>query len=770
VQSHAKVGYRQTIHSKEKPDLERGRAFLFENTDMAVDPKDTHIEAVCAASDAGQGLAMLQAIDDETALADVARNARLWEVRLAAVQRVTDSALLERIAEATKHRDDRVYRYCQELLRARRRDVARVTQAAQLAAGFRGLIETTPEARSQAAGTLRELERALAELRTEGEVPQEVIDLAATAREGVDAAVHALRELGAAAALAEALRAEIEDAAPQADVAALRERLAALAGAFPEWLAGNPTAAALASSLERARERLDEIAPPPVPAPQKEKKKRKAASPRSDDILGLVGKLEGHLEAGQLAQALEIEKRIAAGATPAPLPVSLERRLKRNLAQLAQMRDWAKWGDDQGREHLIQDAEALLAEQADMEALAASVRTLRERWKKRDAERPASKAQWERFDAILTRAFRPVLDFRARRAAEEKAASEARAALCDELEAWLAGPEGAAAPIREADAKRSEFVRRLRALPAAKPDAERKSRKRLDRIFKALDARRDAVRGAETARREELIARAEALKDAPAGDSIKAAIALQKAWKETGGVHLGRKEEQALWARFHAATNAVFARRDEQRSKQDEERAKQDAARRQRDEQRQAERRALEQKNDAHRGRFERLAARSSLIEKLEAAAAGGGVPEQLATEVAEAWKALPPLGMDGEKALQARLAAAPKAGTAQLEKGHAEREHMLLDLEVALGIPSPESFATQRRERQLKALQERFKSRRDAPEEAPEATIARWYSIAARADATQAGRMTAIVRALTMSALQESAPRERRHRRRNLP
>src|SRR4029077_10556417 len=131
-------------------------------------------EAICAATDAEQGLAMLQVLDDETALADVACNAKLWGVRLAAVQRVTDSALLERIAEATKHRDDRVYRYSYDLLRQRRRDVARVTQAAQLAAGFRGLIESQPGTASLATGQIRELEKTLAELRTEGEVPQEL--------------------------------------------------------------------------------------------------------------------------------------------------------------------------------------------------------------------------------------------------------------------------------------------------------------------------------------------------------------------------------------------------------------------------------------------------------------------------------------------------------------------------------------------------------------------------------------------------------------------
>jgi hypothetical protein len=422
------------------------------------------------------------------------------------------------------------------------------------------------------------------------------------------------------------------------------------------------------------------------------------------------------------------------------------------------MRDWAKWGDDQSREQLIEAAEALLTghdkERPDVEALAGSVRTLRDEWQKRDATRPASRVQWARFDAILTRAFKPVLEFRAKRAAEAKAAAQAGAALCDELEAWLASPESAVAAFQEVQAKRSDFRRRLGALRG--PLAERALRKRLDKIFKALDTRLDTARAAETRRREELIAKAQALKDAPVGDAIKSAIALQKTWQESAGVHLGRKDEQALWSRFHAATNAVFARRDEQRAKQneqrakeDEERAKRDAERKQRDEKREAERRAGAQKHETHRGRFERLAARSALIERLEAAAVAGGVLEELSAQVAAAWKALPPLGMDGEKALQARFAAAPLATAAQLEKGRAERESLLLDLEVALAIPSPESVAAQRRERQLKALQERFKSRSAAPAETPEATVARWYSIAAPADGMQAERMAAIVRAL---------------------
>jgi hypothetical protein len=709
------------------------------------------IDAVCAAIDVEEGLALLQALEDQTALADVARNAKLWELRFAAVQRVTEPALLERIAEATKHRDNRVYQYSYDLLRARRRDLARASQAAQLAAGFRGLLDAPPESRSLAGGQLRELEKALAELRTEGEVPREVIDLADAAHERVHAEVQALRELGAAAALAEAIRSEIAAAGAHADVAAFRERLARLCGERPAWLATHPTAAALAASLERAREMLEATAPPPAPPSPTPKREKKNQS--WDEIRGLLGKLEAHLGAGHLAEALEIEKQIYARVASAPLPAGLHRELKRHLAQLARMRDWAKWGDDQGREQLIQAAEALLIRpeqpgHADVEALAAAVRTLREDWKKRDATRPASRSQWQRFDAILTRAFKPVLEWRAKRAVEEKAAARARTALCDEIEAWLASPEAAAPAFRQVEAKRSDLARRVRALPFPGLHIERRLRKRLDQIFKALDSRLGSARAAEIKRREELIARAEALKDAPVGEAVKAAIGLQKAWQETGGVYLGRKDEQALWGRFHAATSAVFAQRDERRTRQEAERSA-------RNEKREAERRALNQKDESHRARFDRLAARSALIERLEAAAAAGGVAEALAAEVALAWKALPQLGMEGEKALQARLGAAPHATRATLEKGRAERESLLLDLEVALGIPSPESVAAQRRERQLKALQARFKPRGAAADETPEGSVARWYSIAAPADAAQAARMTAIVRALR-------APREK--------
>ena len=447
-----------------------------------------------------------------------------------------------------------------------------------------------------AAGRLRELEKALAELRTEGEVPQEVIDLAASAHERLHVEVQALRELGAAAALGEALLAEIDEAlraassgaGPQPDFAAFRERLAGLSAGRPAWLAGHPTAAALASALERAREKLDEIAPPAAlpatPVPKKERRKeKKTAAPPWDEIRGLARQARGAPRrwaadrgAGD-RKADRWPRRLGAAARRSRPSAQASPRAACAHARLGEVgRRPSPVSNSSRLPRLSLPGQDKERERPDIEALAASVRTLREEWKKRDATRPASKVQWARFDAILTRAFKPVLEIRAKRAIEAKAAAQARAALCDELDAWLASPESAAAPFKEIEAKRSDFRRRLGTLPG--PQTERALRKRLDKIFKALDTRLDAARGAEIRRREELIAKAQALKDAPVGDAIKSAIALQKTWQESAGVHLGRKDEQALWSRFHAATNAVFARRDDQRAKQNEQRAKQRSA------------------------------------------------------------------------------------------------------------------------------------------------------------------------------------------------
>ncbi len=124
---------------------------------------------------------------------------------------------------------------------------------------------------------------------------------------------------------------------------------------------------------------------------------------------------------------------------------------------------------------------------------------------------------------------------------------------------------------------------------------------------------------------------------------------------------------------------------------------------------------------------------------------------QDLTAEVRQAWDSLDRLPGKAERALAERLAAAAAATPAALAQGRETREALLLDLEIALGLPSPEPYGEARRERQLGSLQHRFKGG-EAPTQDPEDLVARWYATAAAPDESQEQRMAAVVQHLADS------------------
>ena len=678
------------------------------------------VDALCAANDAARAMASLARLASEPALAEVAQHAGNWEIRLAAAQRISDPELLVRIVEATRHRDNRVFRHCSELLRARRRTLGHAMRAAELAAAFRRILETQSDHEALPADSFDELDAELNGLRQEFNVPQECLDLAAAVRQRVRRDVQAMRDLGVDAAEAEALCLRVESASGAADAEAVRTQLKEIAERSSRrvaWLAGHPTAAALAHSIDRANAVLDALVPEPkapepppgAPAPCEASAPPKRLAGERDAVRDLLDRLALQLQAGQLSEAEDTERQLIEKAGAGPLPESLVRRLRRERAQLGRMRDWARWGDDQSREQLIRAAEELLHGEREPEKLAAAVSSLREQWKRLDANRHATRKQWERFDPLLTRAFRPVLEFRTKRANQEKAAAAAKASVCEQCEAWAAGIDWQRADLRVITAQRQEFGARWRALPFAGFREERRLRKRFDKPAKAVDERLGAARHAERSRREALIGEAEALREAPhVGDAIKAAVALQAKWKDGAlRVVLARPEDQALWQRFRGACDALFARCDEQRNARAAERAAREA---ERGRQMNARKAQAALRLDAARNRFELLARDS--------------------------------------------VQAAAQASAAALEQGRTEREALLLDLELALDLPSPAGASGARRARQLLKLQERFRPGKTESAD-PEALVRRWYATAARGDPEHDARMSAVVEALLKASRQ---------------
>jgi hypothetical protein len=142
------------------------------------------------------------------------------------------------------------------------------------------------------------------------------------------------------------------------------------------------------------------------------------------------------------------------------------------------------------------------------------------------------------------------------------------------------------------------------------------------------------------------------------------------------------------------------------------------------------------------------MARKAALAQELEAAALAGGLDEARIEEARQAWDALPRLPGKAEKLLAERFDAAPAITAAYLEIGRENRERLLLDLEIALGLPSPDALSEARRARQLGSLQDRFKGG-GIPVADAEALLVQCHAAAAAPDPDRDGRIAAIVQRL---------------------
>lgn len=821
------------------------------------DPAEVRIAAICHAADKSLALAWLAGLNgEETWLGEVAAQARGAEVRFAAVQSIGSTPVLERVAQASRDKDKRVYRHCADLLRQRRQVEASDARAAEISGEVQLLLDTPPLPLSR----LLDLKKALGELDPASGPVVACDELMRRAFAQLQSETEARRDLQVCQRAAESLASECEHAEwPWAErIEGWRARLDTLGrsrDAVPSWLAGQARAlsealdeidallAALATDAQRAlaRERfLDALAagtapdadtvaawdalaepdhpaarqatqdrwlalnvhespelvsePTPAPAPAAPRHKKERVDP--EGLRKLLDAMELAVGQGHLADADAAAKRIKALLHGHTAQGALESRWHALQAQLETLRGWARWGTGQARDQLIAAARDLLTGEREVEELARAIATLREEWKRLNAHGASGKGQWESFDALLEQAYQPVAAHRAEQAARQAEARAAKEALCAEWEAEVAGIVWEHADFKVVEARRAELIKQWQAAPMAGFKDERALRKRFDPLIAGLDQRLDAARAAERERREQLIAAAEQLGAQPdLGRAMTEAKALQGRWTQQAiPVRLKRRDEEKLWQRFRAACNIVFERRDAVRAEQEAQRqelalarekrlddfaaslagadestlkqaiarfrADWDAARpasretgdsletRARDLQRKAQQRLDDFAGEKRRSRFDLLARRAALAERVEAAALAAGPVDAVLAEAEQAWEALPHLPGRTESILAKRLKAAPRATREMLAAGRETRESILLDLEIALGLPSPEAYGETRRERQLQRLQSRFGAvSADTPD--TEELLARWYATAAAPDATGNRRIEAVVRKL---------------------
>jgi hypothetical protein len=792
--------------------------FLFKRPDEQ--PGTAAVPAAPAAP-AAQALRALQADQlralngDEAGAVEFILRAEFSELRLAAAEFVRTPAQLERVHAAMRNTDRRVAKLMQARLDAIRHHAAELERGHACLAQARRLAVEDPLTPNHVADLDRRwavigAPELVAEFDTVRAALARRLEAQVRLQRGVLDSVAALRQLGAGGLPAAALGQRLEQmaqahgaalAAPEhtslprhlieefatehaqlvAGLGALEHEQAALAArasALAGWLAAPAglraesvrktwqqlapvSDAGAAAELEQ---RFEQLLASLAPTRAESLSKAVAAAPDAG-FLDTLEAMEAALQQGALGIAAEHDKTLKE-ARGAHLAAPQAERLVQARAELKRLSDWARWGGNVSREELIKAVEHLATQTSAMSELAKKVGSMRERWKSLDAlSGHAPKSLWERFDRACSAAYAPAAAH-FRQLSDERHANAAKAQALIEEAGAEAVRLGAA---QELDWKHmANALQRLRQAWTHLGTIDRKEKKRLDQRFadalKSLQAPLDERRKGEVAVRHELIGSVAGLnpQDRHALDALRA---IQERWQEQArALPLERKVEQALWQRFRAQCDAVFAKRKESAHAADAERRTHESAKEAicarleaaapdadaagagqllraaasewqaigavpRSHEAQIEKRyqsavaALSQQVDNARRRAAQAQA-SALHDKLglclalEAELAQCGQGDGAAPDWDARWSALPSLGADYERCLRARFTAARAAFgagraayVALLEQNRAALLQELLRLEIGAGIDSGNEFARERLKLQVEVLQSSLKS-----------------------------------------------------------
>jgi hypothetical protein len=556
--------------------------------------------------------------------------------------------------------------------------------------------------------------------------------------------------------------------APAGDAAAgLQQRFEALLASVPQEVRKPKEARPAEPRGKERREGRDGRLDPAGAAGSS----RPSAPGADQHFLDELSAMEAALQQGSLGSAAEHDKALK-DSKGMRLTAAQSERLAHARGELKRLSDWARWGGNVSREELIKAVENLTTQSLAMSELAKKVGSMRERWKALDTlSGAAPKSLWERFDAACSAAYAPAAAH-FKHLAEERHTNAAKAqALIAEANAQAASMDGADG-IDSVDWKQmAATVQRLRLGWSHLGAIDRKEKKRLDQQFadvlNVLQAPLEQQRKSEVAHREELIEQVAAL-DASDRHALDALRAAQERWQELArALPLERKAEQAMWHRFRAACDAVFAKRKETAHAADAERRAHQAAKEaisarletaastggsidaagaarllreaatewqsigpvpraaevKVDKRYQAAIAAVQQQADNTRraaGMAQASALRDKLrlCQRLEASL----IEEAPASEDWDArWAALPALQADYEQVLAARFTAGQAALAAPaderaayvrlLEQNRPKLLQEILRLEIAAGVDSGSEFARERLKLQVEVLQSSLKS-----------------------------------------------------------
>ncbi len=300
-----------------------------------------------------------------------------------------------------------------------------------------------------------------------------------------------------------------------------------------------------------------------------------------DALIALIAETEAHLAVGEAKAAIKAAGAIKLHRGEAErLAPALRARFHAVETEVLKLEGFSRDMVRTRRTVLMERARKLPELTLNIDMLRTEVQTLQNDWKALDLEAGgAPRKLWDEFHTLTNKAYETVTLYRAVKSAERDEILKAKEAKVVEIEA-LATALGTENPDwNKLAAKRGELVRQWYDGGGVGRKEQKALQVRMDAAVKTIDKLLDAERGRERARRRALIdhvetarVRAETERPADAGandrpwpalaDAMKVAQECQKQWNQrVSPLMLPRKEEQTLWDKFRALGNTVFEMR-----------------------------------------------------------------------------------------------------------------------------------------------------------------------------------------------------------------
>ncbi len=317
-----------------------------------------------------------------------------------------------------------------------------------------------------------------------------------------------------------------------------------------------------------------------------QKESRGAESKAAHDALvTLISETEAHLAAGEAKAALKVAGAIKRHRADAErLAPALRARFHAVESEVLKLDGFARDLARTQRAALMERARKLPDLKLNIDMLRSEVQTMQNEWKALDAETGgAPRKLWDEFHAATNKAYETVTLYRAVKAAERDEHLKVKEAALLEIETLAASAVVEQPEWNKIASRRGELVRKWYDLGGVGRKEQKSLQTRMDAALKSVDARLDAERGRERERRHALMEqvesarlRAEAARPVDGGgndrpwpalaEAMQVAQDCQKQWNQrVSPLMLPRKEEQLQWDKFRALGNSIFEMRTQAR-------------------------------------------------------------------------------------------------------------------------------------------------------------------------------------------------------------